>query len=81
MYNAPAQPPQAMRRGSRNGTKREGFFMSQHASGQTAGSIRLLERVPGFRKLLQYSFMFFLLKGLLWTAVLVYPLIKALANF
>lgn len=41
---------------------------------------QLLQRLPWFRKLMQYSFMFFLVKGLLWTAVLVYPLMKGIAG-
>lgn len=55
--------------------------MSQHISGQSGVSPPFLERLPGFRKLMQYSFMFFLVKGLMWTAVLLYPLIKGFSIF
>lgn len=38
------------------------------------------QRLPWFRRLLQYSFLFFLVKGLLWTALLAVPLVKGLAQ-
>lgn len=38
------------------------------------------QRLPWFRKLVQYSFLFFLVKGLLWTALLAVPLVKGLAQ-
>lgn len=41
---------------------------------------RFCERIPWLRRLLQYSFVFFLVKGLLWTAVLAVPLLKGLAQ-
>ena len=47
-----------------------------HAYGQ-----RVLARFPWLRKLLQYSFVFFLLKGLAWTALLAWPLARGMARF
>lgn len=44
----------------------------------TAISLRIQARLPWLRKLMQYSFMFFLVKGLLWTALVVYPLVRGI---
>jgi hypothetical protein len=53
--------------------------MSKLTSALSATPSQLLTRLPWFRKLMQYSFLFFLVKGLLWTAVLMYPLLKGIA--
>jgi hypothetical protein len=44
----------------------------------TERATRSRTRLPWLRKLLGYSFLFFLLKGLAWTALLAYPLMKGL---
>lgn len=54
--------------------------MYKLTTGVYGRSQRILERLPWFRRLLQYSFVFFLVKGLLWTAVLGYPLVKGLSQ-